>query len=249
MKHTINYIKKKLHNSKLCRNILLILTVATLCISALCVPISAESPLTDNSTNYYGFWLSNDEIEMEEAGNSTRTFYDSDIDSVQYLPTKCIITNDLNDDYKNGNIIIPESLKVYTVQSTKYAPNVYVDINDTTYCIWNAEGSYSYNETVIYFLYENSQDVGLATKTIFKYNDEYIYDNISVSEFELIQTGIFNIFGKIGNWITEAINNVTAMFWANGSLTFIGVLAVGALGISVILLLIRLISSFLAFRG
>lgn len=249
MKHTINYIKKKLHNSKLCRNFLLILTVATLCISALCVPISAESQLTVNTPNYYGFWLSNDTIEMENAENTTRTFYDSNIDLVKYLPTKCIITNDLNDDYKNGNIIIPESLKVYTVQSTEYAPNVYVDINDTTYCIWNAENSYDYNETVIYFLYENSQDVALATKTIFKYNDEYIYGNIAYDEFEFIQTGIFSIFGRIGNWITNAISNVTDMFWANGSLTFIGVLAVGGLGISIVLLLIRLINSFLAFRG
>lgn len=248
MRHTINYIKKKLHNSKLCRNFLLLLTVATLCISALCVPISAESPLNDNTTNYYGFWLSNDALEMEEAENTTRIFYDSS-NNPSYLPLKCITTNDINDDYQNGNIIIPESLKVYTVQSTDYAPNVYVDINDTTYCIWNAESSYGHNETVIYFLYENSQDVSLATKNIFKYNDEYIYENISHGEFELTQTGIFNIFGNIGNWITNAISNLTSMFWANGSLTFIGVLAVGGLGISIVLILIRLISSFLAFRG
>lgn len=248
MKHTINYIKKKLHNSKLCRNFLLILTVATLCISALCVPISAESPLTDNTTTFNGFWLSNDGIRMEYTENVTTVLYDSETDNIAFLPIKCIITNNLNDDYINGNIIIPESLKVYTEQSTKYAPNVYVDINDTTYCIWNAESSYSHNETVIYFLYESYEEADSACNNMFTVNP-VIIDNIHFEEFNLTQKGIFSIFGNIGNWIANAINNVTAMFWTNGSLTFIGVLAIGGLGISIVLLLIRLVSSLLAFRG
>lgn len=61
---------------------------------------------------------------------------------------------------------------------------------------------------------------------------------------------ITGVFTEMGTWISSAVTNLLPMFYATeGGLTFLGVLAVASLGISITFLLINVISNFLHFRG
>lgn len=67
---------------------------------------------------------------------------------------------------------------------------------------------------------------------------------------------VLDVFEAMGEWIPEAVNSLIPLFYAapstsggEGSLTFLGVLAVAGLSISVVFLLIGIIQNFLHFRG
>lgn len=60
---------------------------------------------------------------------------------------------------------------------------------------------------------------------------------------------ILEVFDSIATWITSAVQNLIPMFWSADGLTFLGVLAVAGLSISVIFLIIGVIQNFLHFRG
>lgn len=60
---------------------------------------------------------------------------------------------------------------------------------------------------------------------------------------------IFDVFSAVGSWIVSAVTTLIPMFYAEGSLTFLGVLAVAGLAISVTFLLIGIIQRFLHFGG
>lgn len=64
-----------------------------------------------------------------------------------------------------------------------------------------------------------------------------------------VLTAVLAVFMAIANWFTEAIPVITAFFFADGALTFMGVLAVAGLAVSIVFLLIGVISNFLHFRG
>lgn len=68
-------------------------------------------------------------------------------------------------------------------------------------------------------------------------------------------TAITGVFEAIGNWFVTFIPQLIAIFWTEGtgdtagSLTFLGVLAVVGLAISVFFLIMGLIQNFLHLRG
>ena len=64
-----------------------------------------------------------------------------------------------------------------------------------------------------------------------------------------VLAAILAVFTQVGNWITTAVTALTPMFFAEGALTFLGVLAVSGLAFSVIFLILGLIQNFLHFRG
>jgi hypothetical protein len=64
-----------------------------------------------------------------------------------------------------------------------------------------------------------------------------------------VVTSITSVFTAVGNWITTTIPSIVEVFYTEGSLTFLGTLAVIALGISVFFLIMGLIQNFLHFRG
>lgn len=64
-----------------------------------------------------------------------------------------------------------------------------------------------------------------------------------------VLSSIFAVFTSVGTWITSAVTDLIPMFFAEGSLTFLGVLAVAGLAFSVIFLVLGLIQNFLHFRG
>ena len=64
-----------------------------------------------------------------------------------------------------------------------------------------------------------------------------------------ILEAILAVFTAVGTWLQTAVTNLIPMFWAEGSLTFLGVLAVAGLAFSVIFLVMGIIQRFLHFGG
>ena len=65
-----------------------------------------------------------------------------------------------------------------------------------------------------------------------------------------ILTAVLDVFSSVGAWITDAVNDLIPMFYsAESGLTFMGILAVAGLAISVVFLLLNIIQNFLHFRG
>lgn len=64
-----------------------------------------------------------------------------------------------------------------------------------------------------------------------------------------ILTAITDVFSAISTWIVDAVAGVMPMFYAEGALTFLGVLAVAGLAFSVVFLLIGIVQRFLHFGG
>lgn len=64
-----------------------------------------------------------------------------------------------------------------------------------------------------------------------------------------ILTAILAVFSAVGEWIVSTVTSLLPMFYVEGSLTFLGVLAVAGLAFSVAFLLIGLIQRFLHFGG
>lgn len=60
---------------------------------------------------------------------------------------------------------------------------------------------------------------------------------------------ILAVFSAVGEWITTAIGALVPMFYAEGALTFLGILAIAGLAFSVVFLLIGIIQRFLHFAG
>ena len=61
---------------------------------------------------------------------------------------------------------------------------------------------------------------------------------------------ILEVFSSVGDWIATAVADLIPMFYvAESGLTFLGVLAVAGLAISVVFLLIGVIQNFLGFRS
>ena len=68
-------------------------------------------------------------------------------------------------------------------------------------------------------------------------------------------TAITDVFTAMGTWLVSFINSIIPLFWTAGtadtpgSLTFLGVLAIIGLAISVFFLVMRVIENFLHLRG
>lgn len=57
------------------------------------------------------------------------------------------------------------------------------------------------------------------------------------------------VWDKIMEWITTSLASVQTVFYAEGSLTFLGVLAVIGVAIGVVFLIIGVVQNFLHLRG
>lgn len=60
---------------------------------------------------------------------------------------------------------------------------------------------------------------------------------------------VLDVFQAVAEWFSTTIPTVISMFYAEGALTFLGVLAVAGLAVSVVFLLMGVVSNFLHFRG
>lgn len=66
-----------------------------------------------------------------------------------------------------------------------------------------------------------------------------------------VAVSVFDVFAGVGSWIVTSLGSVSGLFWdaAAGNLTILGVLAISALAIGLVLSLVLIISRWLRFRG
>lgn len=69
-----------------------------------------------------------------------------------------------------------------------------------------------------------------------------------------VLTAVLAVFTSVADWLSTAVQQMIPVFWTAsesgaGSLTFMGVLAVAGLAISVAFLLMGIIQRFLRFRA
>lgn len=62
-------------------------------------------------------------------------------------------------------------------------------------------------------------------------------------------TAFVQIWTEISAFLTGLFPSITELFYAEGNLTFVGVMAVIMAGVAMILLVLNLIRSFFAMRG
>lgn len=62
-------------------------------------------------------------------------------------------------------------------------------------------------------------------------------------------TAMTAVFDAVFTWLASAVSVVIGLFWAENTLTFLGILALIALAISIFFLLVGVISNFLHLRG
>lgn len=62
-------------------------------------------------------------------------------------------------------------------------------------------------------------------------------------------TAILAAWSSLITWFTDAINDVSTLFYAEGSLTFIGGLCVLALALSVAMLVVNKVKDFVQMRA
>lgn len=65
-----------------------------------------------------------------------------------------------------------------------------------------------------------------------------------------VLTAVLAVFSAIGEWIVEFIPSLLSMFYApETGLTVLGIMAIAALGVSIVFLCIGVIQSFFHWRG
>lgn len=64
-----------------------------------------------------------------------------------------------------------------------------------------------------------------------------------------ILDAILAVFDIVGRWIIDTVGQMTELFYLEGNLTFMGVLAVAGLAFSVVFLILGIIQRFLHFGG
>lgn len=67
---------------------------------------------------------------------------------------------------------------------------------------------------------------------------------------ESILNAVLAVFTAIIEWFISAMNSVVALFYSSeNGLTFFGVMALCALGVSLVMLFIKMVKNYLTFRG
>lgn len=65
---------------------------------------------------------------------------------------------------------------------------------------------------------------------------------------QTIIDAVFGVFTEIGDWFVTAIQSMIPIFYGESGLTILGVLALCALGFSIIMLLINKVLDFFKWR-
>lgn len=79
----------------------------------------------------------------------------------------------------------------------------------------------------------------------------FVLHNGEVLSPPTVLDSILEAFLSVGSWISGATSSLIPMFWnsADGTLTFVGLLSVSSLALSVVFLVLSLIEKFLRFGG
>lgn len=167
---------------------------------------------------------------------------------------------------------VVESLSTWTnlidanESDNAYTSTNYVFYNNTPYVIdWTDEEGYQgvlryvYNENEVIYLSTldiPEDDINLENVYIIvpDWQLSYFIDDLGYAEdifvpIEYENNTILSTFSAVPAFLVNAVNSATGIFWANGALTMLGILAIIAVAFGVCLLVVSLITRFMSFRG
>lgn len=226
--------------SKLIRLFAVVASVLVLAV-ALVVPMSADSfdssrPLVEDAWEYITV------IDIRDSSN---------IDSLNfYYENPCYVIFEVNGDrysisslvagYNGDDLVFGR----YGTQIDDY-PLLTLDLSSGNLVGTNAAGTVVFSRTYSPFtslsiiVYSNAS-LGLSSVS-----------GITVNESIVVPTTnrITSVFTNLMDWITDGLNSVQGVFYANNQLTMLGTLAVIGVAIAVAFLLIGVLQRFLHLRG
>lgn len=210
------------------KNILPIILITVILASTLCINASAALPSQD-VTGYYPIWTGND--NQFNNANAINVFgSDSYVDYIAFLTSG-------TDFYFIDSVVSNDGARaVLNVSGTGSLSQITLDYMDSTDSIpldvriyWNSDA---------YVTLEAEADS----------IEELTYDVPSVDN-PFVITSVLDVFIQVPGFLISALASLITIFYADGSLTVLGVLAIASLAFAVILLLWVIISRFLKFRG
>lgn len=225
---------KKFKSKKVCALFICVFAI----ISTFCVSVGAESPLISEGAETINY-LVIDYSTYENAYNGG------------YIDLQTNISANLN-----GTAITYDGY--YTVEVVDKTREIHITgvgvfnedigVNTTKIAEFDENGTLISAEDFKIMISKADYDGITSNITQWQYHK---MSSVTINEkTETVTQGesITSIMIDIATWIPSAIGVIVGLFWANGSLTFFGILAVAGLSIAVILLIIQLIRSFLEFR-
>lgn len=115
----------------------------------------------------------------------------------------------------------------------------------------------SYEDVFIYTFYDAFDDSAddfsnIGTSVVVTFIPSEAGPDVPVKgESTAVAVSVFDVFAGVGSWIVTSLGSVSGLFWdaAAGNLTILGVLAISALAIGLVLGLVLIVSRWLRFRG
>ena len=161
----------------------------------------------------------------------------------------------------------------YTVVPGTSTQAIVVFYNSYSWLARFTDSGFGVYRSSLYTVYDSSahtwsEPAAVPTPSLvyyFDYNDSFVFNDVAVvrfddssAEFPLNRShlvrltmgyGVLDVVSDIGSAIPALLLAVLGIFWNGGRLTVLGILAVCALSVSLVLLFAYLISRFLQLRG
>lgn len=235
---------------------------AVLCIALLAVPCFADVKITENGSNYtidswdepIGSVTVPASVRLEDTGASVSLRGLYGFVFKKYLEAN--IGDPFPGDHMNVSFMryIRIEDKYYTFsrfENTDYGLALRVD--EELIPVYYFSSS---NEQPDYMIFISEYPFELGGSTSARAYANYGFDVYTVniegdsgSTPSVESGGILGVWSVIMTWITTALASVQAVFFVNGSLTFLGILAIIGVSIALGLLIIGIVTRFLQLRG
>lgn len=231
---------KRLKRLKIPCLVVVLTTVLMLCLGTVCS--SADEVAPEVVTLEYVL-NSNTESEVffvcsSVSGDLTLDFFNSlDLSSVSvhiYDESKTVV------DYYT---VLSFDEPYYEEGRYFYNSNSYSDLNCLDFVVMSEDlvEDYGTIDSTLYFAYYEGFSIAELSSIFVEFN-------VTPSESSPLED-IFGLFRAVGNWLATSLGSMLSIFYVDGKLTLLGVLAVVPLAFSAVFLLISILQRFLKFGG
>lgn len=197
-------------------------------VSTLCINASAALPSSD-VTGYYFIWTGNDN-QFDNSNAVSFIGYQNFASYVAFLTSG-------SDFYFIDSVISNTGDYVdLAVSGTGTLSQITIDLIDS-----------EYSEPSDVRIYWNNEAYAILVDEADSF-EELTYDVPSVDNPSVINS-VLDVFIQVPGFLISALASLITIFYAEGSLTVLGVLVIASLAFAVILLLWVIFSRFLKFRG
>ena len=146
--------------------------------------------------------------------------------------------------------IVYDGIGFYLVPSENNVVRMDYLLSDETAALLGTDNLTVYVDNAWYDLFDESIKTVILpvdSEASADFNEWFTANTVHVNALNSTD-GVLDVFSGVGSWLVSGVNSLISMFYVDGSLSFVGYLAVAGLAISVILLIFWLISVWLKFK-